>query len=338
METISNSSKRWRSWITFQLFVDVVVWLCAAFPVLYLFLFGTPYDRGFFCDDVTLSYPYKPDTVSASQLVLGGFAISVFVVVIVEVLRCVDCKSKTSCQVKEDISYCMKGYAVFLVGFVIEQFVVQVLKMQMGVLRPNFFDVCKPDFNRTFCPGYITNYTCAGDEDQVRDSRQSFPSGHASFSMYVAIFFCIYVQNRLEIDFSYTLKFFLQTGLIFTSVLCGLTRIKDHMHHPTDVAAGFSLGFVIAVFVYNMVGKKVLNRKNSDTYLKNILLMTKSRNCCGSDMQTPQCHTPLPLLKNDFLNMGFEKTPTTPLLTDSPFNVRRPQSMPETSLNMSEEV
>lgn len=54
--------------------------ISAAIPVLYLFLFGTPYNRGFFCDDVTLSYPYKPDTVSSHVLVVGGFTISVFVV------------------------------------------------------------------------------------------------------------------------------------------------------------------------------------------------------------------------------------------------------------------
>lgn len=54
--------------------------ISAAIPVMYLFLFGTPYNRGFFCDDVTLSYPYKPDSVSSHVLVVGGFAISVFVV------------------------------------------------------------------------------------------------------------------------------------------------------------------------------------------------------------------------------------------------------------------
>lgn len=341
MENNSNTSEKWRHWITCQLCVDVVVWLCAAVPVLILFLFITPYDRGFFCDDVTLSYPYKPDTVSASHLVLGGFSISVAVVVAVEILRSVDCKRKKSAQVRDDISYCIKGYGVFLVGFVIEQFVVQVFKKQMGVLRPNFFDVCKPDFNRSFCPGYITNYTCSGDVKEIQDSRQSFPSGHASFSMYVAVFYCIYIQNRLEIKFSVILKFFLQAGLICLSAVCGFTRITDHFHHPTDVAAGFLLGVTIAIFVYNMIGKKVLKTDSCDNsaYIQNLLLMAKSRDYYYSEAQTPLSQTPLPLLKNDFLNMGFEKTPTTPLLPlNSPFNVRRPVSMPIEPLKLLEEV
>jgi len=49
-------------------------------PVLYLFLRGTPVERGFFCDDPTLSYPYKPDTVSTPLLIILGSSISVIVV------------------------------------------------------------------------------------------------------------------------------------------------------------------------------------------------------------------------------------------------------------------
>lgn len=72
---------------------------------------------------------------------------------VAEVLRCVGDKCRRSFLVTDDIFYCLKGYAVFLVGFIIEQLIVQVSKHEMGVLRPNFFDVCKPNFNRTFCPG-----------------------------------------------------------------------------------------------------------------------------------------------------------------------------------------
>ena len=90
-----------------------------------------------------------------------------------------------------------------------------------------------------------------------------------------------------------------------------------------------------------MIGKKVLKTESADTnaYMHNLLLMAKSRDYCCSEVQTPLSQTPVPLLKNDFLNMGFEKTPTTPLLPfTSPFNVRRPVSMPISPLNLSEDV
>jgi hypothetical protein len=51
------------------------------------------------------------------------------------------------------VSNVVNMYAIFLVGFIIQQGVVEVIKSRMGVLRPNFFDVCKPHFNVSLCPG-----------------------------------------------------------------------------------------------------------------------------------------------------------------------------------------
>ena len=61
--------------------------------------------------------------------------------------------------------------------------------------------------------------------------------------------FQMYIQYRLEIKFSMILKFFLQAGLVCLSLVCGFTRITDNMHHSTDVATGFVLGIIIAIFV-----------------------------------------------------------------------------------------
>ena len=41
---------------------------------------------------------------------------------------------------------------------------------------------------------YITDYRCTNDlhdASEVRDGRQSFPSGHASYSMFTAAYFCV---------------------------------------------------------------------------------------------------------------------------------------------------
>ncbi|WAR23812.1 WUN-like protein, partial [Mya arenaria] len=154
-------------------------------PVLFLFLRGTPIERGFLCDDPTLSLPYRPETVSTSVLIIAGFSVSIGVVLMVELLNTVDRKCHRPFQSADELSFCVRGYSVFLVGFVLQQLIVEFVKNQLGLLRPNFLDVCRPQFNRSLCPGYIKEYTCTENEhgvDEIRDSRQSFPSGHASFS------------------------------------------------------------------------------------------------------------------------------------------------------------
>lgn len=165
--------------------------------------------------------------------------------------------------------FCMKGYGLFLVGFVIQQLITEIVKNQFGTLRPNFFDVCHPSFNRTLCPGYISEYRCTGSTykaDDILDSRKSFPSGHASFSMYIAFYFCIYIQKRLHIRFSRLIKFYLQTLLLILSLVCGLGRIINNKHHPSDVLAGFGLGIAVAGTLFISVGQKILTNKK--TYLE----------------------------------------------------------------------
>jgi len=43
-----------------------------AFPILLFFLFGQPYERGFYCDDESLRYPYKDSTISSTVLYVVG--------------------------------------------------------------------------------------------------------------------------------------------------------------------------------------------------------------------------------------------------------------------------
>ncbi|XP_060576868.1 phospholipid phosphatase 2-like isoform X2 [Ruditapes philippinarum] len=294
--------------------VDIVLWLAVAIPTLFLFLQGRPYEDGFFCDDRRLSYPYKPDTISTTELILAGCLTAIAVIIFTEVLNYLDKKCRRPCQPVDEITYCIKSCGVFLVGFVILELVVEVVKNQMGILRPNFFAVCKPKFNQTLCPGYISDYTCTGNdygENTLRQSRQSFPSGHSAFSMYIATFFCIYIQARLQIKFSRILKIFLQSGLIFSSLLCGIGRVTDNKHHPSDVIAGFILGITVAVFVCKTAGRNIFNLSCENDNDLSTKSLTESRDCCCYSDQTSEAEpqTPSPLLPNEYiqrLNSGLD--------------------------------
>ena len=49
-------------------------------PVLVFFLWVTPYTQGFFCDDRSLQYPYRPDTISTPILMIAGLGIPISMV------------------------------------------------------------------------------------------------------------------------------------------------------------------------------------------------------------------------------------------------------------------
>lgn len=58
----------------------MIFFLSVGVPVLYLYKNSVPYRRGFFCNDDSLRYPYKENTISDDLLLLIGFALP-FVVV-----------------------------------------------------------------------------------------------------------------------------------------------------------------------------------------------------------------------------------------------------------------
>lgn len=309
-----NQSKRQ---ITVQIIVDIIIWIAVGLPVLYLFISAVPFERGFFCDDTSIRYPYKPDTISTTWLLILGFGASLIIVTVIELLNCVDRRRRHSCCSSSYLFYCVKGYAVFLVGFVIDQLFVDAVKNKTGRLRPNFLDVCKPKYNVTLCSErnvYITDYVCTSithDASDVRDSRQSFPSGHAAFSMYTAAYFCLYMERRLDINYSRILKPMLQMVFLFLATLCGVSRIQDNKHHSSDVIAGFLLGIVSAVAVHYTIGLRVLKTRrvsfDKTTSLPVSLPTIRTKPVHCTCQLTPEPQTPLPLLENEYRN-GFAVT------------------------------
>ncbi|XP_052775362.1 phospholipid phosphatase 1-like isoform X2 [Mya arenaria] len=334
--------------ITLAVIIDVTLVLTVGIPVLFLFLWGTPFERGFICDDPALSLPFRSETVSTTVLTIAGFSVSILVVLIVEVLNTAERKCQRPCQSAEGLGFCMNGYSVFLVGFVLQQLVVEFVKNQLGSLRPNFFDVCRPQFNQSFCPGYVSKYTCSGSEhgpDEIRESRLSFPSGHASFSMYIAIYFCFYIQRRLHVTFSRIVKLFLQFGLVFLAVVCGLSRIQDNKHHPADVIVGFFVGLTTAVLVFHFVGDKILPVRDDSESLS-FQLTDEKRCCCSCGATTPtiaELQSPAPLLPNEYLsdmshvNGSVHKYTCSFKLNEKP-TVRHHKSTPITPSRRVEDV
>lgn len=330
MEKPGQSKRR----LTIQIIVDIILWLGAGITVLYLFMDGKPRNRGFFCDDLSIRYPYRRDTISNTVLVIAGFAIFFLTLLLVEMFLCIDRRCGHSCSAMRDWCFYVKTVAVFLVGFVFQQLIVQTVKKLTGVLRPNFWDVCKPIYNETLCPMFITNYTCSDtgyDVKTQRDAREAFPSGHAAFSMFIAVYLTIYIQQRFHIQFSRLLKPMMQFSLILTSLLCGFGRIVDNKHHMGDVFAGFGVGLVIAAAVHYSLGRNSQTEGEAVSQSSDSLSLQQV-DCCGTCTETERLEepqTPAPLLQHEFRTGGvdiFPVTKTKPLFIHS-----RRNTVPTTS-------
>ncbi|KAJ8945220.1 hypothetical protein NQ314_009289, partial [Rhamnusium bicolor] len=140
---------------------------------------------GFTCNDPQISHKYNGDTVKPAVLLVGSFILPVLVLLFTEILMKETLK-------KLYISELWFYYKECLIGSTLVLVVTEVAKVVVGEHRPHFFDVCEPDTNQNCVNGsYIETYKCTSTKYGgyfLIDSSRSFPSGHSSVSVFVALF------------------------------------------------------------------------------------------------------------------------------------------------------
>lgn len=243
----------------YKVVLDVVLLLCVGFPILFLFLWAHPYERGFFCNDESLLHPFHESTVPSIYLYFVGLGMNCFVMVLTEYL--------TSTRTTE-VKFCgrllpawiWKSYCVIIIfgfGAACSQLITDIIKYTVGRLRPHFLTVCEPNVNCTLPENrhkYIENFECTNplyvhDVRIMKELRLSFPSGHSSFSMFTMLYLAIYIQSRMSWNGSKLLKHMLQFIVIVAAIFTGMTRISDYKHHWSDVLSGLLIGAVTACVV-----------------------------------------------------------------------------------------
>ncbi|XP_035632600.1 phospholipid phosphatase 1-like isoform X1 [Oncorhynchus keta] len=215
-----------------------------------------PYQRGFFCNDDSISYPFHQSTVTSIVLYTAGFTLPICCMVFGECLSVYlkRIKSKSSFS-NMYVASVYKAIGTFVFGAAMSQSLTDIAKYSIGRLRPHFLDVCKPDWKLINCTAgaYIEDFTCTGDTRMVNEARLSFYSGHSSFSMYCMLFLALYIQARLQAEWARLLRPTLQFFLIAASVYTGLSRVSDYKHHWSDVLAGLIQGALVAILVVFLV-------------------------------------------------------------------------------------
>ncbi|KAK2823698.1 hypothetical protein Q7C36_020298 [Tachysurus vachellii] len=233
--------------------LDVVCLVLAGLP-LAAFNLGKikPYQRGFFCNDESIGYPFHSSTVTSNVLYTVGFTLPICSMIIGECvsvyLKLIKSKSSFSSSY---VSCLYKAIGTFVFGAAMSQSLTDIGKYSIGRLRPHFLAVCKPDWNTINCSSgaYIENFSCSGDPKMVNEARLSFYSGHSSFSMYCMLFLALYLQARMKYEWARLLRPTLQFFLIAASVYTGLSRVSDYKHHWSDVLTGLVQGAVMALLV-----------------------------------------------------------------------------------------
>uniref|UniRef100_A0A4W4GYC4 Phospholipid phosphatase 1 n=1 Tax=Electrophorus electricus TaxID=8005 RepID=A0A4W4GYC4_ELEEL len=244
--------------------LDVACLVLAGLPVA-AFNLGKvkPYQRGFFCNDESLSYPFHSSTVTSAALYTVGFTLAICSMISVlflspsqmvtgECLLIYLNRLKSKSIFNNSYVACVyKAVGTFLFGAAMSQSLTDIGKYSIGRLRPHFLDVCKPDWKLINCSmgAYIENFTCTGDKTMVNEGRLSFYSGHSSFSMYCMLFLALYLQARMQAEWARLLRPTIQFFLIAASVYTGLSRVSDYKHHWSDVLTGLLQGALMAILV-----------------------------------------------------------------------------------------
>jgi phosphatidate phosphatase len=150
---------------------------------------------------------------------------------------------------------------------------VEATKVAVGRYRPDFLARCEP-VDTWLPPGYpaleygnntVGSYPCSSEYDQstIDDGRQSFPSGHAAFSMVLGAYgagymiWCWHMRvewnpRRKSAWREFVADFGNVCAKVWTILMLGFswgvgcTRITDWQHNVSDVVAGWLLGLTVA--------------------------------------------------------------------------------------------
>ncbi|XP_050682690.1 putative phosphatidate phosphatase [Leptidea sinapis] len=234
-----------------------------------------PYERGFFCGDQSLMFPYREDTVTVTMLRGFGLGLPVLAFLICEWVYLRKEGSKI-CLINVSVPVWLVGFYCVLTSFAFGacfiEITTNIAKNVIGRLRPHFFDICQPSIdcsllewqNRYILP---QEYVCQGTRlDRFKDMHMSFISGHSSWSTFTMVYLALYLEKRMSWSGTRVVRHTLQFIAVMLSWFTMLSRVSDFKHHWSDVLAGHLMGLAFAVLVWTW-GTDLLEPKPKHTPL-----------------------------------------------------------------------
>ncbi|KAK5636718.1 hypothetical protein RRF57_012430 [Xylaria bambusicola] len=144
-----------------------------------------------------------------------------------------------------------------------------IVKAFVGGLRPNFYDICKPDgekaktSNKTRLNGigfrgdmWSKDVCTENDQQLLRDAMQGFPSGHSTTMVAAMVYLCLYLNAKLKVFANYHTPLWkliaLALPILGAVLLCGSLTI-DNTHSWYDIVAGAIIGIAFSLASFRMV-------------------------------------------------------------------------------------
>uniref|UniRef100_A0A0A1X5B4 Putative phosphatidate phosphatase n=1 Tax=Zeugodacus cucurbitae TaxID=28588 RepID=A0A0A1X5B4_ZEUCU len=255
-----------------SLLTDLIIFVVLGLPILICEFVIEPFRRGFFCTDETIRYPFRENTITTVLLAVIILVVPAIILLAVELTlyyRCGRIREMVllfGFKVPAWLVEFVKHALYFTFGGLLTMDATEVGKFTIGRLRPHFISVCQPQLlDGSNCESaqnlhrYVENYICVGSgytQEDVRQARLSFPSGHSSLSFFALTYVAIYLQYKITWRGSQLMRHFLQFSLIMLAWFTALSRIMDNWHHWSDVLCGSVLGIAMAVITARYITKE----------------------------------------------------------------------------------
>ncbi|XP_024135161.1 phospholipid phosphatase 2b [Oryzias melastigma] len=223
--------------------MDLLCVAVVALPSIILNILKKPHMREIFCNDESIKYPVKPDTITRGILAGVTITCSVLIISSGEAYLVYIKRVSSNSGFNQYVAALYKVVGTFLFGAVASQSLTDIAKYTIGRPRPHFLAACAPKQ----CLGSMQVVNCTGDLRKVTEARLSFYSGHSSFGMYCMLFLALYVQARLVAKWARLVRPTIQFFLVVFAVYVGYTRVSDYQHHWSDVLVGLLQGALVAV-------------------------------------------------------------------------------------------
>ncbi|KAI8118444.1 putative phosphatidate phosphatase [Lucilia cuprina] len=220
------------------------------------------YQRGFFCADLTIRYPYHECTITVPMLLVCMLLLPMLFLSVVEIMRL--CHNFRMRQYLRNVTFSL---GCFSFGFIATYLSTELAKNVVRRLRPHFYTACRPQLNDgSTCEDvknrnlFVEQYYCSNrnlSALQLRELYVSFPSAHSSLSFYAMLFLAFYLHAiwRGGRGIQRVLRHLLQFLFLSMAWFISLSRVADYWHHWSDVLAGAVMGIIYATLTALYVGR-----------------------------------------------------------------------------------